>query len=111
MNAMNEQKIAQQQKRATILEAEGAKEAAIRAAEGVKEKQVLEATGEAEAIERIAKANATAIKLESNAAISYFKDAAVTKEQLRVIESSLQNNTKFVMETGILDMLKKLKLG
>ena len=74
-------------------------------------KQVLEATGEAEAIERIAKANATAIELESNAAISYFKDAAVTKEQLRVIESSLQNNTKFVMETGVLDLLKKLKIG
>jgi hypothetical protein len=30
---------------------------------------------------------------------------------LRVIESSLQNNTKFVMETWLLDLLKKMKLG
>lgn len=111
MDAMNEQKIAEQAKRAAILKAEGAKESAIREAEGIQQKQVLEATWQAEAIERIAAARAKAIELESNAAMTYFKDAAVTKEQLRVIESSLQNNTKFVMETGVLDILKKLKLG
>lgn len=111
MDAMNQQKIAEQSKRAAILEAEGAKEAAIREAEGIREKQMLEAEGEANAIERIAAAQAKAIELESNAAMTYFKDAAVTKEQLRVIESSLKQNTKFVMETGVLDLLKKLKLG
>jgi regulator of protease activity HflC (stomatin/prohibitin superfamily) len=99
MDAMNEQKIAEQAKRAAILKAEGAKEAAIREAEGIREKQMLEAEGQANAIERIAAGRAKAIELESNAAMTYFKDAAVTKEQLRVIESSLQNNTKFVMET------------
>jgi len=111
MDAMNEQKIAEQAKRAAILKAEGAKEAAIREAEGIREKQMLEAEGQANAIERIAAGRAKAIELESNAAMTYFRDAAVTKEQLRVIESSLQNNTKFVMETWILDLLKKMKLG
>lgn len=111
MDAMNQQKIAQQEKRAAILEAEWAKESAIRAAEWVKEKQMLEAEGQANAIERIAEAKAKAIELESNAAMAYFKDAAVTKEQLRVIESALRENTKFVMETGVLDLLKKFKIG
>jgi len=54
MDAMNQQKIAQQRKRAQILEAEGLKEAAIRKAEGVQQQQILEADGEASAIERIA---------------------------------------------------------
>lgn len=111
MNAMNDQKIAQQQKRAAILQAEWAKESAIREAEGIREKQILEAEGEAQSIELVAKANATAIKLESEAASLYFKDQAVTKEQLRVAESALKENTKYVMGTGILDILKKLKLG
>lgn len=111
MNAMNDQKIAQQQKRAAILAAEGAKESAIRAAEWVRQKQILEAEGESQSIELVAKAKATAIELESNAAISYFKGEAITKEQLRVIESALKENTKYVMETGVLDILKKFKLG
>ena len=111
MNAMNDQKIAQQQKRAAILQAEGAKESAIREAEGIRQKQILEAEGEAQSIELVAKANATAIQLESEAASKYFKDQAVTKEQLRVAESALKGNTKYVMGTDILDILKKLKLG
>ncbi len=110
MDAMNQQKIAQQQKRAAILEAEWAKEAAIREAEWIKEKQILEATWEAEAIERIAAAKAKATELESQAAVEYFKDSAVTQEQLRVIESALKENTKYILDSEVLSLIKKVKL-
>lgn len=121
MDAMNQQKIAQQEKRAAILKAEWEKEAAIRAAEWAKEaairdaewykeKQVLEATGKAEAIERIAVANAKATEIESKAAVDYFTWSAITQEQLRVIEESMKNNTKYVMWSEIFDMIKHLKI-
>ncbi len=111
MDAMNQQKIAQQQKRAAILEAEWAKEAAIREAEGIKQKQILEATWEAEAIERLAIAKATATELESKAAVEYFKWPAVVQEQLRVIENSLKSNTKYILDSEIMSLIKKLKIG
>ncbi len=111
MDAMNQQKIAQQQKRASILEAEWAKEAAIREAEGIKEKQILEATGEAEAIERLAVAKAMATEIESKAAVEYFTGPAVTQEQLRVIENALKNNTKYILDSEVMDLIKKVKIG
>ena len=111
MDAMNQQKIAQQEKRAAILTAEGAKESAIREAEWIKEKQVLEATGKAEAIERLAIARAKATELESQAAVDYFKGPAVIQEQLRVIENSMKDNSKFIMGNEIFDLIKKLKVG
>ncbi len=111
MDAMNQQKIAQQEKRAAILTAEGAKESAIREAEWIKEKQVLEATGKAEAIERLAIARAKATELESQAAVDYFKWPAVIQEQLRVIESSMKDNSKFIMGNEVFDLIKKLKIG
>lgn len=121
MDAMNQQKIAQQEKRAAILTAEWAKEAAIRKAEWekeaairyaewFKEKQVLEATGKAEAIERIAVAKAKATEIESKAAAEYFTWSAITQEQLRVIEQSMKDNTKYVMWSEIFDMIKGLKI-
>ncbi len=111
MDAMNQQKIAQQQKRASILEAEWAKEAAIREAEGIKEKQILEATWEAQAIERLAIAKAKATELESQAAVEYFKGPAVILEQLRVIESALKNNTKYILDSEVMNLIKKIKIG
>jgi regulator of protease activity HflC (stomatin/prohibitin superfamily) len=111
MQAMNQQKIAQQTKRAQILEAEGLKEAAIRKAEGVQQQQILEADGEAAAIERIASARAKALQLESEAAMTYFKDNAVLKEQLATLQVALKDNTKYIIGNDVLDLMKKLLPG
>jgi regulator of protease activity HflC (stomatin/prohibitin superfamily) len=56
MSSMHEQMRAERQRRAVVLEAQGAREAAITRAEGLKEAAVLEAEGQAEAIRRVAEA-------------------------------------------------------
>lgn len=72
------------------------------------EAQVLRAQGEAEAKIRIAEATAKALELESRAAQEYFKDAAVTKEQLSVIQNSLGGgNTKYILDSDILTSIGK----
>ena len=106
MEAMNKQKIAQQEKRAAILKAEGQKEAAIREAEWQKQSQILKAEWEWQAIERIAQAKARALEVESTAAIKYFKENAVLKEQFKVLENSLKSNTKYVLDSDILSVIK-----
>ena len=117
MEAMNQQKIAQQEKRAAILRAEWQKEAAIREAEwkkqsailkaeGEKQSQILRAEWEAQAIERLAAARAKALQLEATAAIQYFKDNAVLKEQLKVLGESLKNNTKYVLDSDMFKLVK-----
>lgn len=118
-HAMQEQKKASQEKRAQILRAEWMKEAAIREAEWKqqseilkaeweKQKQILEAEWQAQAIERLAQAKAKALELESLAAITYFKDNAVTKEQLKVLWESLKNNSKYVMDLDIFKIIKNI---
>ncbi|MBO0902875.1 SPFH domain-containing protein [Jiella sonneratiae] len=86
VDAMARQMMAEREKRADILEAEGARNAAILRAEGEKQSQILQAEGkreaayrEAEARERLAEAEATATRLVSEAisagdvqAINYF---------------------------------------
>lgn len=83
---MARQMLAEREKRAEILEAEGARSAKILRAEGEKQSQILKAEGkreaafrEAEARERLAEAEATATRLVSGAiaagdvqAINYF---------------------------------------
>lgn len=118
-HAMQEQKKASQEKRAQILRAEWLKEAAIREAEWKqqaaileaeweKQKQILEAEWQGQAIERLAQAKAKALELESVAAMTYFKDSAVTKEQLKVLADSLKNNSKFVMDLDIFKIIKNI---
>lgn len=106
MDAMNKQKIAQQEKRAQILRAEWFREAAITEAEWKKQKDTLEAQWQAAAIEAIALAKAKALEVESNAAATYFKDNAVLKEQFRVLEESMKNNTKYILDSDILGAIK-----
>ena len=68
---------AEGEKQARILEAEAAKEAQIRRAEGSKESQLLEAEGKAKAIEEIAKAEAEAIRMVTQAIIDSGTDERV----------------------------------
>ena len=110
---------AEREKRAQILEAEGYRQSLITRSEGDKqsqilkaqgemESQILKAKGEAEAKIRIAEAEAKSLELESLAAQSYFKDAAVTKEQLSVIQNALGGgNTKYILDSDILTSISK----
>jgi len=110
---------AEREKRAQILEAEGYrqsqitrsegdKQSAILQAEGKRESAILLAQGEAQAEVAIAEAKAKVLELESNAAVAYFKGAAVTKEQLKVIENALGQNTKYVLDSDILAGVSKI---
>jgi len=106
--AMQEQKKAEQEKRAAILRAEGAKASFILTAEWEKQKNILEAEWKAQALERIAGAKAKALELESTAAIEFFKWPAVLKEQLKVTENAMSQNTKYIIDTDILGTVKWL---
>jgi regulator of protease activity HflC (stomatin/prohibitin superfamily) len=118
-DSMSKQMKAEREKRAQILEAEGYKLALITKSEGDKQSQILQAEGaaqaqilsaegEAQAIIRVAEGTAKALELESQAAIVNFKDAAVTREQLKVIQNSLGGgNTKYILDSDILTSLSK----
>jgi regulator of protease activity HflC (stomatin/prohibitin superfamily) len=118
-DSMSKQMKAEREKRAQILEAEGYKLALITKSEGDKQSkilqaegaaqaQILSAEGEAQAIIRVAEGTAKALELESQAAIVNFKDAAVTREQLKVIQNSLGGgNTKYILDSDILTSISK----
>lgn len=118
-NAMSKQMKAEREKRAVILESEAYKQSLITKSEGdkqskilqaewEKESQLLRAQGEASAKIAIAEATAKALELESNAAQSFFKWAAITKEQLKVIEGALGQNTKYILDSDILAGVSKI---
>lgn len=118
-SAMSKQMKAEREKRAQILEAEGYKVALITKSEGDKQSQILQAEGqkesqilqaqwEANAIVAVAEAKAKSLELEANAAVAYFKWAAITKEQLKVIEWALGQNTKFILDSDILAWVSKI---
>ncbi len=116
---MNTIKNAQSEKTAKITEAEGYKialitkseadkQSQILQAEGQKQSQILQAEGEAQAKVAIAEAEAKRLELESIAAQQFFQWAAVTKEQLKVIEWALGENTKYVLDSDILAGVSKI---
>jgi regulator of protease activity HflC (stomatin/prohibitin superfamily) len=118
--SMQQQKMAEQNKRAAVLEAEGVRQSAILRAEGEKQAAVLEAEGrreaafrDAEARERLAEAEAKATQMVSEAiaggnvnAINYF----VAQKYIEAFKSLAEApNQKFVMlpmeSSGILGSL------
>jgi regulator of protease activity HflC (stomatin/prohibitin superfamily) len=117
--SMSKQMKAERDKRAQILEAEGYKQALVTKsegdkqskilqAEGDKQSQILSAEGAAQAKIAIAQAEAKALELQSTAAQEFFKGQAVTKEQLRVAESALSGNSKYVLDSDVLSSVGKL---
>lgn len=127
--AMSKQMVAEREKRAVVLEAQGVKQAEIERAEGEKQAAILEAEGrleaaerDAQARERLAEAEANATRVVSEAiasgdinAINYF---VATKyiESLQVIGSSPNSKMVFMpLEAsgvigaigGVTDLLKK----
>jgi len=118
--SMQQQKMAEQNKRAAVLEAEGVRQSAILRAEGEKQAAVLEAEGkreasfrEAEARERLAEAEAKATQMVSDAiasgnvnAINYF----IAQKYIEAFKALAEApNQKFVMmpmeSSGILGSL------
>ena len=106
--SMQQQKMAEQNKRAAVLEAEGVRQSAILRAEGEKQAAVLEAEGkreasfrEAEARERLAEAEAKATQMVSDAiasgnvnAINYF----IAQKYIEAFKALAEApNQKFVM--------------
>ena len=118
--SMQQQKMAEQNKRAAVLEAEGVRQSAILRAEGEKQAAVLQAEGkreaafrEAEARERLAEAEAKATQMVSDAiasgnvnAINYF----VAQKYIEAFKALAEApNQKFVMlpmeSSGVLGSL------
>ena len=118
--SMQQQKMAEQNKRAAILDAEGVRQSAVLRAEGEKQAAILEADGkreaafrEAEARERLAEAEAKATQMVSDAiaggnvnAINYF----IAQKYIEAFKSLAEApNQKFVMlpmeSSGVLGSL------
>lgn len=83
---------AEGEKQAKILQAEAEKEAAIRRAEGLKESQLLEAEGKAKAIEAIAEAQAKAIDQVNKAIIeSGTNETVIALKQVEALQEMAKN--------------------
>jgi regulator of protease activity HflC (stomatin/prohibitin superfamily) len=95
--AMSRQMKAERDKRATILESEGVRQSEILRAEGFRQAEILKAEGDAQARLLRAEAEAKAIEMVSVAAEKFFQERAALSKQLDVLQSSLAQNTKFVI--------------
>jgi len=107
--AMSLQMKAEREKRATILEAEGMRQSDITQAEGKRNAEILKAEGDAQAKILRADAEAGAIQRVAEAANKYFDKKAQAWERLRVSESVLKDNTKYVLPASS-DLVNVLNL-
>jgi len=83
---------AEGEKRSKILAAEAEKEANIRRAEGLKESQLLEAEGKAKAIEKISEADAEAIRRVNEAIIqSGTNETVIALKQVEALKEMANN--------------------
>lgn len=84
------------------INAEGEKRALIQKAEGDKAARIARAEGQKRETELIAEGEANAIKYINEAAEKYFIGNAKELKRLQVTQSSLENNTKYVVtENGL----------
>ena len=107
--AMSRQMKAERDKRASILESEGVRQSEILRAEGFKQAEILKAEGDAQARLLRAEAEAKAIEMVSVAAEKFFQERAALSKQLDVLQSTLSQNTKYVIP-GNADLVTVLGL-
>jgi len=99
LKAENRKDAAQDDAKATEIEARGNKKAAIEEAEGMKKAAVLEAEGDAKAIELRATAEANEIQLVNTALRQHFKGEAQEHKKLETVQNSLRNGSKYIVDT------------
>ena len=99
LKAENRKDAAQDDAKATEIEARGNKKAAIEEAEGMKKAAVLEAEGDAQAIQLRAEAEAQEIKVVNNSLRNHFKGEAQEHKKLETVEKSLRNGSKYIVDT------------
>lgn len=107
-DAMSKQMKAEREKRSVILEAQGYREAQITKSEGDKKSAILQAEGDKQSQILRAEGVAKQIELESKAAQEFFTGNAVTKEELAVIETSLSQNSKYIVDSDLFSNVKSL---
>ncbi len=94
--AMHKQKTAEQERRQIRLLATGRKEAALQD----KEAMILKAEGRAKGIELVATAQASAVRVVSEAANKYFMKNAQLNKKLDVIRDTFSQQTKIVVPSS-----------
>ncbi len=99
LKAENRKDAAQDDAKATEIEARGKKKAAIEEAEGKKKAAVLEAEGDAKAVELRATAESQEIKLVNTALREHFKGEAQEHKKLETVQKSLRNGSKYIVDT------------
>ncbi|GEM_PF-213329 len=99
LKAENRKDAAQDDAKATEIEARGKKKAAIEEAEGMKKAAVLEAEGDAKAIELRATAEANEIQLVNTALRQHFKGEAQEYKKLETVQNSLKKGSKYIVDT------------
>ncbi len=98
LKAENRKDAAQDDAKATEIEARGKKKAAVEEAKGQKKAAVLEAEGEARSIELRAEAEANEIKVVNNALRNHFKGEAQEYKKLETVVESLRNGSKYIVD-------------